>query len=298
MAVLLQNILKGQSVFIISLSNNLKQNSHKISRISKTCTTSTEIHNGKDPHGLPEIKLKTYETGPNTITAACTGPDEGLTGVKRSRLHLSAGPDIDFIDTNQDHELDIRRSSVTTKPKQFSRFRSDQNANKPFTRSRKGSKTHEQNNEAMSTEGKSEKATINVIVSLVSTTTTVKSMDTTRSKIEKSLKLSGGDLNKNSGMDAEGVTLISNNKESLPKRTSNDNSLKDVDQLNEFTVANEMDTPDIVAGVSNWKQENDHAYGMAVSLYEKNFLTQEQAGNPIADCFGLVVRGSSAAMGK
>lgn len=216
--------------------------------------------------------------------------------MKRSRLHLSAGPDIDFIDTIQDHELDIRKSSITAKPKQFNRFRSDQNANKPFVRSRKGSKTHEQQQEAIGANVKNEKATINVIVSLVSTTTTVKSMDTTKSKIEKSLKLSGGDLNRNSGANtSDSVTLISNSKDNLPNRISSDVSVKDVEQLSESSVVNSMETA-IVAGVSNWKMENDHAYGIAVSLYERNFLTKEHAGNPIADCFGLVVRGNSAVM--
>lgn len=189
--------------------------------------------------------------------------------------------------------MDIRKSSITTKPKQFSRFRSDQNANKPFTRSRKGSKSHEHQDAigTIGTDVKNEKATINVIVSLVSTTTTVKSMDTTKSKIEKSLTLSGSDLNKNSGIDTEGAPLKSNSKENLTNRISNDIGLKDVEQC---SVA--IESPDVVAGVSNWKHENEHAYGVAVSLYERNFLTQEQAGNPIADCFGLVVRGSSAAM--
>ncbi|KAG4071145.1 hypothetical protein HA402_003277 [Bradysia odoriphaga] len=268
-------------------------------KISKTCTTSCEIQHGKDPNELPDIKLKCYETGPSTITAACTGPDDGLTAVKRSRLHLSAGPDtdIDFIDTNQDQDLDIRKSSITTKPKQFSRFRSDQNANKPFTRPRKGSRTHEQQQEAIAADTKSEKsekATINVIVSLVSTTTTVKSMDTTKSKIEKSLKLSGGDFNRNDVTGTDNATVISNSKENLPNRISNDVKVKDVDEVNDVPVVNP--TESVVAGVSNWKYENDHAYGLAVSLYERNYLTKEHAGNPVADCFGLVVRGNSAAM--
>lgn len=209
---------------------------------------------------------------------------------------MSAGPDIDFIDTNQDVDLDIRRSSVTTKPKQFSRFRSDQNANRPFTRSRKGSKTHEQQLEAIGADVKNDKATINVIVSLVSTTTTVKSLDTTKSKIEKSLKLSGGDLNRNSGVvGGTEAALLSNSKENLQNRISNDVVLKDVEQSNECSVVNSIETA-TVAGVSNWKQEHDHAYGISVSLYEKNFLTKEHAGSPIADCFGLVVRGNSVAM--
>lgn len=262
------------------------------------CSPQCDIQHSKDPNDLPDLKLKMYETGPNAITAACTGPDDGLTGVKRSRLHLSAGPDIDFIDTNQDHELDIRKSSITTKPKQFSRFRSDQNANnKPFSRSRKGSKTHEQQVEAISTEVKNENATINVIVSLVSTTTTVKSMDTTKSKIEKSLKLTGGDLNRNGGAVAtDKVTLTGNSKDNLPNRISNDCSGKELEELNECSVIADPIESTVIAGVSNWTQESDHAYGIAVSLYERNFLTKEHAGNPIADCFGLVVRGNSAVM--
>lgn len=239
--------------------------------------------------------MKSYETGPNAITAACTGPDDGLTAVKRSRLHLSAGPDsdIDFIDTNLDQDLDIRKSSITAKPKQFSRFRSDQNANKPFMRPRKGSRTYDQQQEAVGADSKNdknEKATINVIVSLVSTTTTVKSMDTTKSKIEKSLKLSGGDFNRNDVTGTDNATVTSNSKDNLPNRISSD-----VDQINDISVINPIETA-VVAGVSNWTQENEHAYGIAVSLYEKNYLTKEHAGNPIADCFGLVVRGNSAAM--
>lgn len=51
-----------------------------------------------------------------------------------------------------------------------------------------------------------------------------------------------------------------------------------------------------VAGVSNWKLENENAYGLSVSLYERNFITKELSGSPIADCYGLVTRGNATAV--
>lgn len=63
-----------------------------------------KVYSGKQPLELPEIALKEYEIGPETIRIALTGPNEGLAYVRRSRLHLSAGGDIDFID-DKDEEV-------------------------------------------------------------------------------------------------------------------------------------------------------------------------------------------------
>lgn len=65
---------------------------------------NTEILHGKEPTDLPDLSLRPYDTGSHTVTAACTGPEAGLTSVKRSRAHLSLGDDIDFIDTAEDSE--------------------------------------------------------------------------------------------------------------------------------------------------------------------------------------------------
>lgn len=62
------------------------------------------IQSGKDPNDMPELSLTEYNVGVEQITASYSGPDSGLTSVRRSRLHLSAGPDIDFID-NQEQEV-------------------------------------------------------------------------------------------------------------------------------------------------------------------------------------------------
>lgn len=116
-----------------------------------------------------------------------------------------------------------------------------------------------------------EKKTINVVVRMIST----KSVPVNGGEAETQIQQRNTDsLNKN----------IENSKENI---SPNDNSISEVISY----VSNEA-----VAGVKNWKLENENAYGLSVSLYETNFITKEQAGSPIADCYGLVVRGNSSAM--
>lgn len=50
---------------------------------------------------------------------------------------------------------------------------------------------------------------------------------------------------------------------------------------------------DQIAGISNWTRDSDYACGMSTSLYERNPLSQEVTGSPIADCFALVSRRDS-----
>ncbi|XP_063229906.1 PP2C-like domain-containing protein CG9801 [Bacillus rossius redtenbacheri] len=51
-----------------------------------------------------------------------------------------------------------------------------------------------------------------------------------------------------------------------------------------------------IAGVSNWGRPHARAYGAATTLYERNPLTGENAGDPIADCFAVVARENSAVL--
>lgn len=259
--------------------------------MTKAITNETEINHGKEPTDLPDLKLLWYENGANTITAACTGPDEGLTGVKRSRLHLSAGigDDIDFIDTIE--AAIIPAAEPTTKPKSF-RFRSDQNANKPFARPAQRKMSITSKDAGAADDGKTvvevpktvEKATINVVVSLITTTTTsdsgVTMMPTTK-------MMTIGGLHQQQ---------ITDNLNKNTTETHHQHPQPDIVLASTTVAAVAMELPDVIAGVSNWKLENDHAYGLSISLYEKNFITNEQAGNPVADCYGLVVRGNAAAM--
>lgn len=58
-----------------------------------------EVFSGKDPSMLPNLQIGNYDVSQESITGALTGPEEGCLGIKRSKLHLSAGSDIDYIDT-------------------------------------------------------------------------------------------------------------------------------------------------------------------------------------------------------
>lgn len=246
--------------------------------------------NGKEPTDLPDIPLSQYNTGPQTIKAACTGPDEGLTGVKRARLHLSAGPDIDFIDINQEQEQEeIHQSNSNTNLKYKTKFRSDQNANKQATKripSRKNSTTQEPILDADKT-GSKKGATI--IVSMISTKA-INSED-----IGASRSLLENVTNKN---------LIQSIKSTAEADSLNKNSAEDISKLTELnlvadeikSIKTDISSPEPIAGVIDWKQSCEHVFGISISLYEKNLIFNEQAGTPIADCFGIVSRENSTAM--
>lgn len=314
-------------------------------------SSETEIVHGKEPTDLPDYSLSSYDTGPNTIIAACTGPDEGLTAVKRSRVHLcAAGQDIDFIDTAQDEdEIMERRSAVQTSAKARNRYlfqqklratknanetntttvnniknsnnnntiksinaTIDQNANKsngndqtPINndiRPRKLSK-NEANNfqiKALKTEETS-RGTINVVVSLISTTRLTPVNDTSNanavkstgnSNVKVSVRPNSDVLNQNTELAKENISPNENRQDDPVVKST---TIIMANETINSTILN-SNSCDEIAGVSNWKMENENAYGLSVSLYEKNFITKEPAGNPIADCYGLVARGDSIAM--
>lgn len=163
---------------------------------------STQIYSGKQPNDLPELSLKEYETGPNTIRIAITGPNEGLTYCRRSRIHLSAGGDIDFID---DKDEEVRHN-----PKRYPR------------------------------------------------------------------KLSN-------------VSRKSTQQETSSTGLKPSDFKKTTDEENNET--------ELIADVTHWNAPcNDYACGIAISLYEKNPITNINAGDPIADCYGMIARKDTCVM--
>ncbi|KAH8419138.1 hypothetical protein KR222_006638 [Zaprionus bogoriensis] len=266
-----------------------------------------EIYNGQSPTEMPVLKLGRYDSGSDTITAACTGPDEGLTGIKRSKLHLSASyaDDIDFIDTQQENEdaYGVRKSTPTApalssatrlsnkfaRPAPGSRRQSNTDQSTTGTgsaggqagagmRSRKNSK-HGLNTAPAAAADSSGKATT-IVVSMVSNSSKSPAQDQNNrnllnAKTESASTAAGGGNSERERLLREAVS----NQNSSPSTPNTISSLA---------------TP--VAGVQNWNMDCDFAYGISVSLYENNMLTKEPMGNPIADCYGCVVRGNAAAM--
>ncbi|CAH0549497.1 unnamed protein product [Brassicogethes aeneus] len=125
---------------------------------------------GKNPTDLPNYELGKYESGSDTVIGCYSGPNGGLTTVKRIEKHLSVlDADIDFIDTTDDV--------------------------------------------------------------------------------------------------AEETSEISN----VPAIVINDSRLP-----------------------TEWNKKSDHIYGLSDSLYDRNQVTKNKNGDPIADCFGIIARNDSA----
>ncbi|XP_058830543.1 PP2C-like domain-containing protein CG9801 isoform X2 [Topomyia yanbarensis] len=156
------------------------------------------------------------------------------------RVHLSAGPEIDFIDTL--HEQDVQsergptKKAVNTIP---TSIKTDPNANKRLHNRKETSKMPANSKEF--------------------------------------------------------VTESSNSTKKRELRLIN----KSNDQINDNTEI--RGTPDDamsdpIANVKNWNSANENVYGISISLYEKNILSGENIGNPVADCFGIVARNNCCIM--
>lgn len=188
--------------------------------------STPKIKSGKKPSELDELEIHKYTTGPESVVAAYTGPGKGLTAIQRKRNHLSAGPEIDFIDTHLEQDASCRKV--------------DTNANK---------------SSIMTNTDTSKRTEFGIFGS--------------KSHSEK-LFVPGNRVFSTQKHFNDGHTIIES--------------------------AFDGATSDPIANIKNWNRSDDHAYGISVSLYEKNIITRENTGNPVADCFGIVARQDTCIM--
>lgn len=91
-----QNTFKGTSPF----EAVFRRREHFLFPRHITLKEGPPILNGKNPTDLPNYDLGRYETGSESIVGCYSGPNGGLTTVRRVEKHLSVtDADIDFIDT-------------------------------------------------------------------------------------------------------------------------------------------------------------------------------------------------------
>lgn len=78
------------------------------------------------------------------------------------------------------------------------------------------------------------------------------------------------------------------NSTSTPKLMDKDRNYREIrtDQLNVKPIRS----------IDNWKQSKSFAFGASVSLYEQHPADGRKAGEPLADCFGIVARGNNACL--
>lgn len=247
-----------------------------------TETEPTEILHGKEAEELPDISIERYDIGANTIIAACTGPDEGLRAIRRSRTHLSLGDDIDFIDTANDDAVDVRRSEP--KKTDFGhRYRYQQQLRKKFFES--------MNPEYVADQNANQKK---ITDSTVARPRKLSKTDVHETK-EQTLQINQLKTEQNTKSGSVNIIVRTIRTTINDNDVAKENIMPKENGVNGVSVGN-CPVSDEFAGVTNWNSENDNAFGISVSLYETNQITKESTGNPIADCFGLVMRGNSIAM--
>lgn len=209
---------------------------------------------------LPELPIAPYPTGPNTINAACTGPDEGLTGIKRSKLHLSAGSDIDFIDTNQEQDLEIRKSISNHnkfKLQNSQKYRSDQNANK--TTSTSSTTPTNTNTNVLSRSRKNSRS------GLINSSGVSSTGDKQQKLLQTSTITTAVQINSNSSDEID-----ENNKQNI-----NDNNPKNIDDSNNST------TPPTTIIVSMISTKNSPQTQLKYKTKSKNPLKNNNVNNQI-----------------
>lgn len=239
-------------------------------------TATTAILHGKEPSDMPELQLlRQPTTVDRPVTAACTGPEDGLTGVRRSRLHLSAGPEIDFIDTAlEDEDVRAEVATATVRPSapphggEAGAGRRPSGGRRvlstvPSKQLAAAAAVAADSNANRTVQTTPKNVTINIVV------------NTIRPELQAA------------------TAAASNNNTATVKPSAAESAAV---QTPPPSIDTSAATVPVFAAVPNWRLENDHAYGLSVSLYEQNYGSSERAGDPIADCFGLVVRGQSAVM--
>lgn len=235
-------------------------------------TTTTAILHGKEPGDLPELQLLRQPTAVDRpVTAACTGPEEGLTGVRRSRLHLSAGPEIDFIDTALEDDDAGAEEATSVRPSAPPQS-GDAGAGRRPSGGRRLLST---------VPSKKPSAVVAAADSNANRTVQTTPKNVTINIVVNTIRPEEPAATNNNRAAAKPTTAAASTAQTASPPPAIDASAA---------------TVPVFAAVPNWRLENDHAYGLSVSLYEQIYGSGERAGDPIADCFGLVVRGQSAVM--
>ncbi|XP_056648376.1 PP2C-like domain-containing protein CG9801 isoform X1 [Diorhabda sublineata] len=297
-----------------------------------TITDGPPIIYGKNPTDLPNYDLGVYNNGSDTVVGCYTGPNGGLTTVKRIEKHLSVmDEDIDYIDTHDD-ETDIQPTLPKKSPNQISPGQPIDNTTMVIkvagneycviNRPKRHSKSHslgsikDFNIEIEKT--KIDKSFYSNTVSQPSErkNNLVENNETDRKKNEEvdNKKDAPKDTTQKK-ISKENVSSVKRDPRQTEKRNENYNLSKSKSEGNPFrhqkrgkviqierpntrgdenvTNNSRLQNDDLLLP-KEWRRKSEYAYGLSDSLYDRNQVTKNKNGNPIADCFGIIARKDSA----
>ncbi|CAG9833455.1 unnamed protein product [Diabrotica balteata] len=294
---------------------------------------------GKNPTDLPNYELGIYSNGPNTVIGCYSGPNGGLTTVKRIEKHLSVlADDIDYIDTPEE-ETDIQpilkkspnkvcpgqpidnttmiikvagnEYCVTNRPKRHSKSHSlgsikDFNIEIEKT---KIDKSFYSNNNSESVECKN-----NTVCNDNQKNGDDTSKDNPKNPEDSTVRRERSSQRKSSArMSASSrreprQNEKSNENYSLSKSKSEGNPFHHKKRGKIIQIERPITRGDDVSSTTDnfslqnddsalpqeWCRKSECVYGLSDSLYDRNQVTKNKNGDPIADCFGIIARSDSA----
>ncbi|CAG9818696.1 unnamed protein product [Phaedon cochleariae] len=308
---------------------------------------------GKNPTDLPNYSLANYDTGPNTVIGCYSGPNGGLTTVKRTEKHLSVvDADIDYIDTHEEEIVSTKLPKkspnkpspgqpidnttmvikvagheycVTNKSKRHSKSHSvgsitDFNIEIETTKIDKS--FYISNNNCTAVECKNNLALNGNQIECDENQTGKNGKKVAKEPHESSIRKDKAknipkretaprnSQKMNSQQQSSCKPESSNENYGLSKSNSEGNPFHHKKRGNIIKVerpvtntrgeesAEKSTNPSINVDDSmlpeDWNKKSDFFYGLSDSLYDRNQVTKNNNGDPIADCFGIIARNDSA----
>ncbi|XP_044260360.1 PP2C-like domain-containing protein CG9801 isoform X1 [Tribolium madens] len=249
---------------------------------------------GKNPTDLPNYELGEYETGSSSVIGCYTGPKGGLTTVKRTEKHLSVpDTDIDFIDTQDECVAPpVKKSPKRPVDNTTMVIKVAGQEYCVTNRTKKHNKSHSL-------------GSISDFNLEIETTRIDKEFYNNNNADEVKCKVGSIDDSGGVGDDK------SDNRENfgLAKSKSEGNPFQHKKRGKIIKVAQRADSrggdtpgdassyttpPDDSSLPSEWTKKSDLVFGISDSLYDRNQVTDNKNGDPIADCFGIIARENSA----
>ncbi|KAK4878430.1 hypothetical protein RN001_010936 [Aquatica leii] len=259
---------------------------------------------GKNPTDLPNHDLGLYEIGHDTIVGCYSGPNGGLTTVTRSEKHLSVpDTDIDFIDTQEEAEVPVistpplinKVDNMTMLIKVAGQEYLVTNRKKPDNKSHSLGSLSDFEIEIEKTKICTDNNNSNDVK--------CKNQELANLQSDNHVGVAKNDLvNKRNSQSDRKKSLerpdSSKVNYGLSKSKSEGNPFpqkkkgKIIRIASRQTNAKSTQSDKIVPEF--WNRKCDYIYGISNSLYDKNQVTKQCNGDPIADCFGIIARNDSA----
>ncbi|KAF5306578.1 hypothetical protein FQR65_LT07305 [Abscondita terminalis] len=257
---------------------------------------------GKNPTDLPNHDLGSYQMGSDTVVACYSGPNGGLTTVKRLQKHLSVtDADIDFIDTPEaETEVPVKSTPPLINKVDNTTMLIKVAGQEYLVTNRK--KKHDDNKShslgSLSDFDIEIEKTKICIDNNNSDDVICKNQELANSQSDNHVNKRINKRNSDKKKSQERRPDSSKVNYGLSKSKSEGNPFPQKKKGKIIRISSRQTNAKSSHGDAIlpefWNKKSDYVYGISKSLYDKNQITKQCNGDPIADCFGIIARNDSA----